>query len=402
MSGCDQHTLIVALPIDLNQIIKMSISPTIELAADLISRPSVTPKDEGCQQLLAQRLAKFGFRNEHMAFEDVGNLWSVRGETGPLFVFAGHTDVVPTGPESQWQNSPFSAHVDNGYLHGRGAADMKGSIAAMIIATEEFVASHPDHHGKIGFLITSDEEGPAVHGTKAVIDALIGRGEKIDYCIVGEPTSSTQLGDTIKVGRRGSINCVMKVIGEQGHIAYPHMASNAIHLALPLLENIRNIEWDQGNDQFPPTSLQFSNINAGTGASNVIPGIAEMNFNLRFSPEITDTEIRERIEAVVTKHKVQAELNWSLSGQPFQTQYAKLIQATEAAITEITGRETKMSTSGGTSDGRFISPTGAEVIELGPVNKTIHQIDEKISTADLEQLTLVYLQILKEMLLTKI
>jgi succinyl-diaminopimelate desuccinylase len=368
----------------------MPNSPTIELAADLISRPSVTPKDEGCQQLLATRLAAAGFTNEHMPFSDVDNLWSVRGNEGPIIVFAGHTDVVPTGPESQWQSDPFGAHVEGGFLHGRGAADMKGSIAAMVIAIENFIAEHPGHTGRIGFLITSDEEGPAVHGTKAVIDALEARNDKIDYCIVGEPTSTALLGDTIKVGRRGSMNCVMKVIGKQGH-----------HLAMPLLEEIRQIKWDAGNAQFPPTSLQFSNINAGTGVTNVIPGEAIVTFNLRFSPEITDKQIIERIEAVIAKHNLVVELDWRLSGHPFQTQYANLIKATENGIEKITGRRPDLSTSGGTSDGRFIAPTGAEVIELGPVNKTIHQIDEKISVDDLDELALVYQQILEEILLVE-
>lgn len=376
----------------------MSLSPTISLAADLVSRPSVTPKDEGCQHLLATRLAAIGFTNEHMPFEDVDNLWSVRGDSGQVIVFAGHTDVVPTGPTEQWQNDPFSAHIESGYLHGRGAADMKGSIAAMVTATEQFVAANPDHAGRIGFLITSDEEGPALYGTKAVIDTLEARGDKIDYCIVGEPTSSTELGDTIKVGRRGSINCTLKIKGQQGHIAYPQLANNAIHLALPLLEEIRQIQWDQGNDSFPPTSLQFSNINAGTSASNVIPGKLDVVFNVRFSPEISAEQIMQRIDAVIAKHQIAVESEWKLSGDPFQTQYATLIQVTEAAIKSVTGQAPTRSTSGGTSDSRFIAPTGAEVIELGPVNKTIHQIDEKIAVDDLEQLSIVYQHILEGIL----
>ena len=378
----------------------MPHSPTISLAADLISRPSVTPQDHGCQKLIAARLASIGFANEHMAFEDVDNLWSVKGDDGPIIVFAGHTDVVPTGPIEQWQKDPFSADIEAGYLHGRGAADMKGSIAAMVTATERFVSSHPKHNGRIGFLITSDEEGPALYGTKAVIDTLEARGDKIDYCIVGEPTSSTQLGDTIKVGRRGSINCTLRIIGEQGHIAYPHMADNAIHLALPLLDEIRQMQWDKGNDQFLPTSLQFSNLNAGTGVTNVIPGTLEVQFNLRFSPEITAEEIMQRIDMVVAKHDISVEADWKLSGKPFQTQYATLVKVTESAVKNVTGCTPELSTSGGTSDGRFIAPTGAEVIELGPINKTIHQVDEKISVDDLNQLSVIYEQILENLLLS--
>ncbi len=377
----------------------MTISATNQLAIELIRCPSVTPLDEGCQELIKARLAPLGFAADDLHQADVKNLWATRGDNGPIIVFAGHTDVVPTGPVEQWQHPPFAGHTQDGYLHGRGAADMKGSIAAMVTATERFITKHPNHSGRIGYLITSDEEGPALHGTKAVMEKLAQRDETIDYCIVGEPTSSNSLGDTIKVGRRGSINCVLTIIGQQGHIAYPQLADNAIHRALAVLEEIKNTEWDAGNKQFPPTNLQFSNVHAGTGVTNVIPGALAATFNLRFSPEITDTQIRERVEAIVAKHKVQAKFEWTLSGQPFQTQYADLVQAVEKAIEKHTDKKPELSTSGGTSDGRFIAPSGAQVIELGPINATIHQVDEKISMADLDQLSEIYESVLENLLL---
>lgn len=380
----------------------MIFSATVLLGQQLIQRPSITPDDQGCQQLLADRLSAIGFDCEHLRFEEVDNLWAVRTPPNipadaPLFVFAGHTDVVPTGPESEWAYPPFAAEIVDDKLYGRGAADMKGSIAAMIVAVEQFVAAHARHSFRLGFLITSDEEGPAQHGTKAVMNELQTRGEHIDYCIVGEPSSTTLTGDVIKVGRRGSLGGILTVHGQQGHIAYPHLADNAIHRALPLLNELINIEWDQGNDQFPPTRFQISNIHAGTGATNVIPGSIEVHFNLRFSPEITVNEIKETIHNSIQRNEIKAEINWNLSGNPFQTRHGTLIQSVESAIHQITDRTTERSTSGGTSDGRFIAPTGTQVIELGPCNATIHQIDECVNIHDLDVLTQIYLQTLLEL-----
>lgn len=380
----------------------MPYSDTIELARALIQRPSVTPDDQGCQQLLAERLNAIGFDCESMRIEDVDNLWAIRTPAGaenkPLFVFAGHTDVVPTGPEAQWRFPPFAAEIADEMLHGRGAADMKGSIAAMVTAVERFIAEHPDHAGRIGFLITSDEEGPALNGTKAVMDTLTARGEKIDFCLVGEPSSTEKLGDVIKVGRRGSLSGTLRILGKQGHIAYPHLADNAIHSALPLLNALTQIEWDQGNDQFPPTSLQISNIHAGTGANNVIPGNVEVLFNLRFSPEISAENIQARVDQIIASHSVKTELEWHLSGLPFQTRGGSLVSAIENAVKKICGYRPERSTSGGTSDGRFIAPTGCQVVELGPSNATIHQIDECVSTQALDDLSLIYEELLLSLL----
>ncbi|HBR98247.1 MAG TPA: succinyl-diaminopimelate desuccinylase [Gammaproteobacteria bacterium] len=375
-----------------------SDSTTLQLACDLINRPSVTPDDLGCQQLLAERLEALDFTCEHLRFGVVDNLWARRGDEGPLFVFAGHTDVVPSGPENQWRFDPFKATVSDGMLYGRGAADMKGSVAAFITATERFLSQHPQPRGAIGLLITSDEEGPAVDGTRKVIDTLQSRNEHIDWCLVGEPSSTNTLGDVIKIGRRGSLNGTLTVMGIQGHIAYPHLADNPIHNALPALAELASMQWDQGNQYFPATSLQLSNINAGTGATNVIPGDLEARLNFRFSTEVTADELQARVEAVLKRHDLNYVIEWSLSGNPFFTQPAELSDAASRALQEVCGITPDLSTSGGTSDGRFIAPTGAQVIELGPLNATIHQIDEHVSCASLEQLSSVYETILKKLL----
>ena len=377
------------------------MTPTLELAMELIRRRSVTPVDAGCQPLLAERLATLGFNIEHLRFGEVDNLWARFGTEGPLFAFAGHTDVVPSGPEAQWQSPPFEPTLHNGALYGRGTADMKGSIAAMVTACERFLASHRQPTGSIAFLITSDEEGPAVDGTVKVVEHLENRGEKIDWCLVGEPSCTSKLGDTIKNGRRGSLGGLLRVKGVQGHIAYPHLAKNPIHDALPALTELAAIEWDQGNEFFPPTSFQISNIHAGTGATNVIPGELELLFNFRFSTEVTDAELRQRVEAILDAYGFEYELEWTLSGQPFLTPAGRLVDAARSAIREVTGIEAQLSTSGGTSDGRFIAPTGAQVLELGPLNATIHKIDETVSVEDLEQLSSIYEQILINLLGSK-
>ena len=374
------------------------MSDTLDLAIDLISRPSVTPEDAGCQARIADRLAVLGFRNESLRFEDVDNLWARRGGSGPLFCFAGHTDVVPTGPREKWQSDPFRPEIRDGLLYGRGAADMKGSLAAMITATERFLASYPDHRGSIAFLITSDEEGPSVNGTVKVVEALDARNEKIDWCLVGEPSSTRQVGDVVKNGRRGSLGCVLRVKGIQGHVAYPHLASNPIHSAAPALAELTATEWDRGNEFFPETTLQISNIHAGTGASNVIPGVCEVTFNLRYSTEQTHEALRERIEGIFDRHGLDYDIQWNLSGRPFLTPRGELIVAAQVAIAAVAGFETELSTAGGTSDGRFIAPTGAQVLELGPLNATIHQIDECVAVADLDRLSAMYERILKQLL----
>ncbi len=373
-------------------------SSTLELARQLIQIDSITPDDKGCQTILCDRLSAIGFACEQIDFNDVQNLWARLGDSDPLFVFAGHTDVVPTGPIEQWRYPPFDATVVDNTLYGRGSADMKSSIAAMVCACEQLLAGQPELKGSIAFLITSDEEGPAVDGTVRVIDALQQRGEHIDWCLVGEPSSTKTVGDVIKNGRRGSLGGVLTVYGQQGHIAYPHLAANPIHLFAPALNELMAIEWDKGNDFFPPTSFQISNINAGTGATNVIPGELEVVFNLRFSTETTDAEIRRRVEAVLDKHQLRYDLQWNLSGQPFLTAEGELVDATQAAIEEICGVKTELSTAGGTSDGRFIAPTSAQVVELGPVNESIHKIDENTDIVELERLTQIYLRILEKLL----
>lgn len=374
------------------------MSRTLDYAKELIRRPSVTPEDEGCQDWMIEKLEALGFRCETLWFEEVRNLWARRGDAGPLFVFAGHTDVVPTGAVRQWRHDPFAPTEENGQLYGRGAADMKGSIAAMMVAVEDFVAAHPDHGGSLGFLITADEEGPSVNGTVKVVEALQARGEAIDYCLVGEPSSTDAVGDVIKNGRRGSLGAVLTVNGVQGHVAYPHLARNPVHDAAPALAELAATEWDRGNDFFPATSFQISNINAGTGATNVIPGSCEVVFNFRFSTELTEDELRRRTEAVLDKHGLDYQIEWKLSGQPFLTDRGALVDATVAAIRDVTGRDTELSTAGGTSDGRFIAPTGAQVVELGPVNATIHKVDEHTDIADLNTLTHIYHRLLQHLL----
>jgi succinyl-diaminopimelate desuccinylase len=373
-------------------------SPVIALAQALIQRPSVTPLDEGCQQLMAERLTDVGFNIENMFFVDTQNMWARKGDKSPVFCFAGHTDVVPTGPENEWQIPPFSGEIKDGYLHGRGAADMKGSLAAMVVATERFIAKYPDHKGSIAFLITSDEEGPFINGTTRVIDELEKRNEKMDMCLVGEPSSTSVLGDVVKNGRRGSLTGFLTVKGIQGHVAYPHLAQNPIHLAAPIIEELTNTHWDSGNAFFPATSFQVSNINGGTGAGNVIPGSVEVQFNFRFSTEVTMEILQDKVNEIIKKHDVNYELNWVRNGLPFLTDTGPLVDATVNAIKHVQNIDTSLETSGGTSDGRFIAQTGAQVIELGPCNATIHKIDECVKADDLEILTDVYEQILIETL----
>ncbi|WP_139709090.1 succinyl-diaminopimelate desuccinylase [Aeromonas allosaccharophila] len=374
------------------------MSDVIALAKDLIRRPSVTPLDEGCQTLMAERLAKLGFVIEPMVFEDTTNLWARRGSEGPLFCFAGHTDVVPAGPLDKWHTPPFEPTIKDGVLYGRGAADMKGSLASMVVAVERFVAEHPDHAGSIAFLITSDEEGPFINGTTRVIDTLEARNEKIRWCIVGEPSSTAVVGDVVKNGRRGSITGDLLVRGVQGHVAYPHLADNPIHKAAPALTELAATVWDEGNAYFPPTSFQIANISAGTGASNVIPGELQVQFNFRFSTELTDMDIRERVEALLDRHGLDYQLSWTLSGQPFLTDTGALLDAAVAAIEAVNGQRPALLTTGGTSDGRFIAPTGAEVIELGPVNATIHKVNECVKADDLDLLADMYQGVLERLL----
>ncbi|MBN3564101.1 succinyl-diaminopimelate desuccinylase [Aliamphritea spongicola] len=376
----------------------MSHSPTVELAKELISRRSVTPEDAGCQELMIKRLEAMGFVIERMQFEDVSNFWARRGTEGPVFCFAGHTDVVPSGPEEKWSHPPFEPVIEDGFLCGRGAADMKGGIASFMTALERFVAHHPNHKGSIALLITSDEEGPFINGTTRVVDTLEARNEKITWCIVGEPSSTSQVGDIIKNGRRGSISGEITVKGKQGHVAYPHLVKNPIHMTMPAFAALSAEVWDEGNEYFPPTSFQLSNIHAGTGANNVVPGHLEAKFNFRFSTELTDVEIKERTHAILDAHGLDYELTWILSGHPFITGEGNLVNACQGAIKAITGLDTELSTSGGTSDGRFIAPTGAQVVELGPVNATIHQINERVKAEDLDTLSSVYENIMARLL----
>ena len=372
---------------------------TLKLCSELVRRPSVTPQDEGCQALMMAQLQELDFTCTDLPFGAVSNFWAERGSSGPILVFAGHTDVVPTGPAEQWHSPPFEPTVRNGTLFGRGSADMKGSLAAMLVACEEFVAEHPQHPGRIGFLITSDEEGPATDGTVRVLEYLQSEGIAIDWCLVGEPSSTNSLGDVVKNGRRGSLGAVLTIRGVQGHIAYPHLADNPIHRALPALQALTSEVWDQGNAFFPPTSMQISNVNGGTGATNVIPGELEVQFNFRFSTEVTDTQLRARTEDILRAHQLDCEIQWHLSGQPFLTDHGALVDATLASITEVTGLESELSTAGGTSDGRFIAPTGAQVVELGPINATIHKLNEQVLVADLPRLAAIYKGILERLLL---
>lgn len=372
---------------------------TLELCCELIRRQSVTPEDAGCQQLMMERLAAIGFECTALPFGEVSNFWAERGSSGPLLVFAGHTDVVPTGPLEQWQSPPFEPTLQGDRLIGRGAADMKGSLAAMLVACEAFVEKHPQHPGRIGFLITSDEEGPAADGTVKVIQHMQSQGRTIDWCLVGEPSSTERLGDVIKNGRRGSLGAVLTIRGIQGHIAYPQLADNPIHRALPALQELTLEHWDAGNDFFPPTSMQISNINGGTGATNVIPGEIQVQFNFRFSTEVTDTQLRRRTETILQAHALDYSIDWHLSGQPFLTREGALVDAAVASIRAVTGLDTQLSTAGGTSDGRFIAPTGAQVVELGPVNATIHKLNEEVLAADLPRLAAIYEGILERLLL---
>ncbi len=381
----------------------MSHSPTVELAQKLIQIESVTPVDGGCQALLSSRLEQIGFVCEQINFSDVTNLWAIRSSesptiNNPLLVYAGHTDVVPTGPLEQWTYPPFEGIIKDQVLHGRGAADMKGSIASFVTACERFVENHPDHAGTIGLLITSDEEGIAKWGTKAVINELQSRNVNIDMCIVGEPTCTKVFGDTIKVGRRGSLNCKLVIRGKQGHIAYPHLAQNPIHTALPAIDELISRQWDQGNENFLPTSFQLSNIHAGTGATNVIPGKIDLDFNFRYSPETTDQELIKIVESILNKHHLDYDAQWAMPSYPFETKRGDLTECVKQSVIEITGITPELSTSGGTSDGRFIAPTGAQLVELGPINATIHQIDEQVSTNDLDQLSACYERVLEKLL----
>ena len=373
--------------------------PTLVLTRELIACASVTPEDAGCQSLMMARLQQAGFAVEPLRFGEVDNFWATRGSSGPLLVFAGHTDVVPPGDTGQWESDPFIATEAGADLVGRGTADMKASLAAMVVACEHFVGAHPDHSGRIGFLITSDEEGPAKDGTVRVMEALKDRGEQIDWCVVGEPSSTRELGDLVKNGRRGSLNARLVIHGKQGHIAYPHLADNPIHRAMPTLNALVAEPWDQGNDFFDPTSLQISTIRAGQGVTNVIPGSVEVLFNLRFSTEVTANAIRERCEAILDEGGLTYDIEWSLSGEPFLTEPGALLNAVIDSIESTTGRVPEVSTGGGTSDGRFIAPSGAQVVEVGHVNETIHQINERVKLADIPQLTMIYEGILERLLL---
>jgi succinyl-diaminopimelate desuccinylase len=369
-------------------------SDTFDLALDLIARRSVTPHDGDCQALIAQRLSGIGFRAEHMRHGDVDNLWLRRGDDAPVLCFAGHTDVVPTGPLESWTSDPFQPEVRGGHLYGRGAADMKSSLAAFVTAIERFVAEQPHHRGSIALLLTSDEEGPAKDGTARVVEALRARGERIDYCVVGEPTSVERLGDMIKNGRRGSLSGAITVKGAQGHVAYPHLARNPVHLFAPALAELAATAWDEGNEYFPPTTWQVSNIQAGTGATNVIPGELTAHFNFRFSPESTVEHLQQRTAEILDRHQLDYQVDWSLSGNPFMTRPGQLVDAVKGAITTVAGITPELSTTGGTSDGRFIAGICDEVVELGPVNASIHKIDENIAVPDIDNLSHIYHQVL--------
>lgn len=377
----------------------MSESAVLSLAKDLISRESVTPEDAGCQQMMIEKLEALGFECETMVFEDTTNLWARRGSAKPVFCFAGHTDVVPTGPLEEWHTPPFEPTVIDGYLHGRGAADMKGSIAAFMVAVEQFVLANQDHNGSIALLITSDEEGPFINGTTRVIDTLEARNEKIDYCIVGEPSSTREVGDIVKNGRRGSLTGDLTINGVQGHVAYPHLVDNPIHKAAPALAELSQKVWDKGNEFFPPTSFQISNIHAGTGASNIVPGALQAQFNFRYSTECTADDLVARTHNILDAQGLDYQLDWTYNGVPFITGEGNLIEAVKEAVREVAKFDTELSTSGGTSDGRFIAPTGAQLVELGPINATIHKVNECVKVADLEKLVDMY-RITMEKLLT--
>ena len=371
--------------------------PVIELAQQLIKRPSLSPNDEGCQALMIERLTAIGFTVEAMDFGDTQNFWAWRG-TEKTLAFAGHTDVVPSGDESHWQHPPFEPIIRDGMLYGRGAADMKGSLAAMVIAAERFVAAHPNHQGRLAFLITSDEEASAVNGTVKVVEALMARNERLDYCLVGEPSSTHVVGDVVKNGRRGSITANLRVHGVQGHVAYPHLADNPVHRAAPALNELIATEWDQGNDFFPPTTMQIANIQAGTGSNNVIPGELFVQFNFRFSTELTDVLIQQRVAELLDRHQLNYTIDWKLSGQPFLTARGELVDAVVNAVKHYNEVTPELLTTGGTSDGRFIARMGAQVVELGPVNATIHKVDECVSAADLQLLSRMYQRIMEQLI----
>ncbi|AIM23084.1 succinyl-diaminopimelate desuccinylase [Serratia sp. OLHL2] len=371
--------------------------PVIELAQQLIKRPSLSPNDEGCQQLMIDRLQAIGFTVEAMDFEDTQNFWAWRGE-GQTLAFAGHTDVVPTGDEKRWDNPPFEPAIRDGMLYGRGAADMKGSLAAMVVAAERFVAANPNHRGRLAFLITSDEEASATHGTVKVVEALMARNERLDYCLVGEPSSTERVGDVVKNGRRGSITANLHIHGVQGHVAYPHLADNPVHRAMPALNELVAIEWDRGNEFFPPTSMQIANVQAGTGSNNVIPGDFYVQFNFRFSTELTDAMIKQRVEELLERHQLNYSIEWRLSGQPFLTSRGALVDAVVNAVEHYSELTPQLLTTGGTSDGRFIAQMGAQVVELGPVNATIHKVNECVNAADLQLLSRMYQRIMEQLI----
>lgn len=373
-------------------------SDVVAWTTQLVERQSVTPADAGCQELMSKHLGNLEFDCESMPFGDVTNLWARHGNDGPILCFAGHTDVVPTGPVDQWSCAPFDPTIRDGMLYGRGAADMKGSLAAMMCAAQKFIREHPDHKGSLAFLITSDEEGPAVNGTKKVVDALQARGIHLDYCVVGEPSSRDNLGDLIRIGRRGSLNGTLTVRGQQGHVAFPEKALNPIHAAAGALQDLCAEVWDNGNEHFPATSFQISNINAGTGAENVIPGDLYVMFNFRYSTAVTEDELKMRTSSILERHELEFDIDWRLSGAPFLSRPGVLIDTVCEVLLEFTGQSPELSTGGGTSDGRFIAPTGTEVMELGPLNATIHKIDEHVSIDDLVALERVYFEIMKKML----
>ena len=372
------------------------MSNTLELAKSLISKPSITPDDHGCQAIMIDRLNKIGFEIHPLKFGDVDNFWAVHGDSGPLFAFAGHTDVVPAGDENAWNTKPFEPTIKDGYLYGRGAADMKGGLASMVTATEKFIKENPNHKGRIAFLITSDEEGVAVNGTVKVMDYLKANEQKIDYCLLGEPSSTSSTGDVIKNGRRGSLNGILKINGKQGHVAYPHLAKNPIHLVSPALDDLCNQEWDNGNDYFPATSFQISNMHSGDGVTNVIPGDAQVKFNFRYSTETNKENLQKKVHEILDLHNLDYSIEWSHSGYPFLTPKGELVSACVEAIKKTKGIDTELSTSGGTSDGRFIAQEGTQVVELGPVNATIHQINESVLVQDLDDLSEIYYQVLRK------
>ena len=374
------------------------MSATLQLTQELIARASVTPTDGGCQELLASRLARVGFEIEKLRFGSVENFWARHGRAGPVLCFAGHTDVVPTGPLEEWHSDPFKPTIRDGLLYGRGAADMKSGLAAMVTATEDFIGAHPDHRGALAFLITSDEEGPSVDGTRRVVEMLRERGDQIDWCIVGEPSSESSIGDTIKIGRRGSLSGRLTVHGVQGHIAYPQLAENPVHSFAPALAELASREWDRGNEHFQPTSFQVSNLTAGTGAPNVIPGELKARFNLRYSPVQTLDALKRTVEEILTRHRVRYTLEWYVSGEPFYTAPGALSSAVSEAVQAVTGARPTFSTGGGTSDGRFIAPMGAQVVELGVVNASIHKVNESVRIEDIDTLHAMYLSSLRNLL----